>query len=96
MMQVAAAALTIVVRTVPVVVHAGGSNITTTIVAAVGVVLAVVSLVWQAWTFRLSGSRVSVKLRSGMRDPANTAAVTGPDHVTTQQELRMQASIKSL
>jgi hypothetical protein len=90
-MQLAAAAPTVVVKTLPVIVHTGGSDPTTTILATVGVVLAVASLVWQAWTFRLSGSRVSVKLRSGMRDLANTAAVTGPNHLMTDQELRLHA-----
>jgi hypothetical protein len=89
-MQLAAAAPAVVVKTLPVIVHTGGSDLTTTILATVGVVLAVASLVWQAWTFRLSGSRVSVRLRSGMRDLANTAAVTGPDHMSTDQELRLR------
>jgi hypothetical protein len=90
-MQLAAAAPPVVVKTLPVIVHTGGTDLTTTILATVGVVLAVASLVWQAWTFRLSGSRVGVRLRSGMRDLANTAAVTGPDHMSTDQELRLRA-----
>ena len=57
-------AITVVVKPVPVTVRET-SDISTTILAVLGVVLALASLAWQAWSFRQSGSRVSVDLRTG-------------------------------
>jgi hypothetical protein len=42
---------------------------TTLVIAVVGLVLSVASLVWQAASFRLSGPRVKVHLREGFRGP---------------------------
>ncbi len=58
-----------------------GLEIVTLVVAILGVVLAVASLVWQAATFVLSGSRVGLTLRRGLirRDGAGTVALAlGP------------------
>jgi hypothetical protein len=83
-------AVTVVVKTVPVIVG-GGSYSATTIIAVVGVVLALASLAWQAVSFRLSGSRVSVDLRPGMRHGTGTAAVTSPAPVFPGQMEMMQS-----
>jgi hypothetical protein len=61
---------------ITVVVHSGGGNPVTTILAVLGVVLALASLAWQAVSFRLSGSRVGVELRTGLKN--EIAAVTIP------------------
>jgi hypothetical protein len=58
-----------------------GLEIVTLVVAILGVVLAVASLVWQAATFVLSGSRVGLTLRRGLirRDGTGTVALAlGP------------------
>lgn len=39
----------------------------TTILAAVGVVLAMASLAWQAWSFRIAGSRISATVARGLK-----------------------------
>jgi hypothetical protein len=46
------------------------------IVGAIGVVLAVGSLLWQAWTFLRSGSRVRVEARDGFRRAGIGAVAT--------------------
>ena len=76
------AAPTVVVKTLPVVIHQGGSGTSTTVLAMAGLVLALASIAWQAWSFRLSGSRVSVALRAGMRN-ASGSVVTAPAELTT-------------
>jgi len=48
----------------------------TLVIAVLGLVLAVVSLTWQAATFVLSGSRVRAELKHGARNAG--VAVTGP------------------
>lgn len=55
-------------------------DILTLVVAIVGVVLAAVSLAWQAAVFLLSGSRVRVALRRGAirRSPSGTVRMSGP------------------
>lgn len=87
-----AAQPTIVVKTLPVVVHQGGSDMLTTVIAVAGLVLAVAALVWQTWSFRVSGSRVSVTIREGLIDAPGTQAVTAPDGATPShlQSMRRQ------
>lgn len=50
-------------------------------VAIIGLVLAVLSLVWQAVTFVLAGPRVKVRLKEGLRGPAG--AVIAPPSIYT-------------
>jgi hypothetical protein len=56
-------------------VHSGG--LATTILAALGVLLALASLGWQAVSFRLSGSRVTVVIRAGATDGLQVATMPG-------------------
>ena len=66
-----------------VVVHTGGDPVTT-VLAVLGIVLALLSLAWQAVSFRLSGSRVTVELRTGMRNAISavtTPALATPFHL---------------
>jgi hypothetical protein len=63
-------------------------DIVTLVVAIIGVVLALASLVWQAATFVLSGSRVKVELHRGMtrRQPAQgIARALGPPEPTPSE-----------
>jgi hypothetical protein len=83
------ATTTVVIKSLPVVVHNGGSDLTTTILAVVGVVLAIGSLVWQAWTFRLSGSRVRFTIQVAMLDRVTGEGIGLPD-MTTDQELGLR------
>jgi hypothetical protein len=53
------------------------SDIATTIIAAFGLAFAVISLAWQAWSFRQQGSRVRAEIRSGMRGPQGYATRAG-------------------
>jgi hypothetical protein len=67
-----------------VVVH--DSGLATTILAGFGVALALLSLAWQAWSFRLTGSRVSVEVADGLRSRDercghNVARAVGPTQV---------------
>jgi hypothetical protein len=77
------------VKTIPVVVD-NGSGLATTIIAVLGVVLALASLAWQAVSFRLTGSRVSVYLRGGMKHMSGVSAVTTPGPVTPGQIKMLQ------
>lgn len=77
----------IVVQTHPVAVHT--SDTTTTVIAAVGLLLALGSLVWQAWTFRLAGSRVSVEIARGLK--SQTHVITMPSYGNQQQIEQMTA-----
>jgi hypothetical protein len=73
-----------VVHALTVVVHTGGDDLATTILATLGVALSLLSLAWQFVSFRLSGSRVSVVLRSGMRDGSAVVTIPGtadPEHL---------------
>jgi len=69
---------------VPVVIRES-ADLSTTILAVVGVVLALASLGWQAFSFYISGSRVAVDLRPGMTDPLGTTAVTSPGPISPAQ-----------
>jgi hypothetical protein len=82
-------AVTDLVKTIPVVVD-NGSGVATTIIAVFGVVLALASLAWQAVSFRLTGSRVSVYLRGGMKHMTGVSAVTTPGPVTPGQIKMLQ------
>jgi len=57
-----------------------GLEIVTLVVAILGVLLALASLVWQAATFALSGSRVRLLLRQGAlkRMRGGTVRISGP------------------
>ncbi len=50
-----------------IVVHTSGSDPATVILAALGVCLALASLAWQARTFAISGSRISVEIKTALR-----------------------------
>lgn len=52
-------------------------EIATLVIAIIGLILAVVSLLWQAATFVLSGPRVKVRLREGIRGD-HGGALLGP------------------
>ncbi len=83
----------IVVHTGPIVVHTAPvvhtSDTATTVIAALGLLLALASLGWQAWTFRLSGSRVSVEIARGLK--SETHAITMPATATAQQIEQMRS-----
>ncbi len=49
----------------PIILHTGDTP--TTVVAVVGLVLAALSFGWQAWSFSVSGSRVTVTVRAGVK-----------------------------
>jgi hypothetical protein len=80
-----ASAVTVIVKPV-----AGGGDWATTLIAVVGLVLAVGSLIWQAASFRLSGSRVSVDIGEGARHVSGTAVVSAPGPALRNQ---MQAMV---
>ena len=69
-----------------IVVHTAG--LATTILAALGVALSLLALGWQAWSFRLSGSRVSAQVGFGVRSA--TAVITGPEP-SPEQLARLKA-----
>jgi hypothetical protein len=71
-----------------VVVHTTG--LATTILAAVGVILGLLSLAWQAWSFRASGSRVEVEVRSGMKGPSGVATIPGSATALDMKQLHAQ------
>lgn len=77
--MVAAASPIVVHTTVHTTVHS--ADLATTILAGLGVVLALLSLAWQAWSFKRAGSRVSVVMRSGVRSA--TGAMTAPGSPTS-------------
>lgn len=65
------------------------SGLATTILAAFGVLLALGSLAWQAYTFYRSGSRVRVVLRSGATNGQQVATFPG---VPSEQDRRLLAT----
>ena len=77
----------IVMHSGPIVVHTAPvlytSDTATTVIAVLGLLFALASLGWQAWTFRLSGSRVRVEIARGLK--SETHAVTMPPTATAQQ-----------
>lgn len=83
----------IVVHASPVVVHTSPvvhvSDTATTVVAALGVLLAMASLGWQAWTFTRSGSRVTVAIARGLMGAGH--AITVPWDATPQQLAHMRS-----
>ncbi len=66
------------------------ADLATTILAALGVVLALVSLGWQAVSFWLSGSRVRVEIRAGATDGVRVASVSGSPTQDQQALLQRQ------
>ena len=48
------------------IVHDSGADPATLILASLGVGLALASLAWQAFSFRISGSRISVEILAGL------------------------------
>jgi hypothetical protein len=66
------------------------SGLATTILAALGVLLALLSLAWQAWSFRLSGSRVTVEVRSGVKSVTGAATIPGTASASALEQLRVQ------
>jgi hypothetical protein len=62
-----------VIANTTIVLHTGDTA--TTILAAFGVGLAVLSLGWQAWSFLLAGSRVSVEVGDGLKDGNKVATI---------------------
>ncbi len=72
-----------------VVVHVSGSDPATLILASLGVGLALASLLWQGLTFLISGSRVSVKVRVGLKGVGSV--VTLP-HAATPKEVQFMRS----
>ena len=49
-----------------IIIHTSGTNAATIVLASLGVVLALASLAWQARTFIVTGSRISVEIRPGL------------------------------
>lgn len=85
----AAAASPIVVHTtVHTTVHS--ADLATTILAGLGVVLALLSIAWQAWSFKRAGSRVSAVMRSGVRSATGAMTVPGSPTSATLEQLRAQ------
>jgi hypothetical protein len=60
-----------------VVVHVSGAGWPTLALALVGLILSLLALAWQAYSFAASGSRIRVELRRGLRGLG--AVVTFPD-----------------
>src|SRR5262249_16707666 len=74
--------LTAVLATGPtVVVHVSGAGWPTLVLAVVGVVLSLLALAWQAYSFTRSGSRMKVELKRGLRSQG--AVVTFPANPPT-------------
>jgi hypothetical protein len=71
-----------------IVVH--NSDLATTILAALGIGLALLSLAWQAWSFLLSGSRVTVEVRSGLRSATGALTIPGTANATALEQVRAQ------
>jgi hypothetical protein len=65
-----------------------GTATTTLVIAVIGLVLAVASIVWQAAAFRLSGARVKVQLREGALGHGYVA--TGPPGTQPMSALARQ------
>ncbi|MGN6867450.1 MAG: hypothetical protein ACTHMY_03490 [Solirubrobacteraceae bacterium] len=61
-----------------------------TILGTLGVVLALASLGWQAFTFLRSGSRVEVVLRHGATDFTRVVTMQGPLHAEQARQLQSQ------
>ncbi len=72
---------------VTVVVHT--SDLSTTIMAALGLGLALLSLAWQALSFGLAGSRVRVRIRSGTRGPLGDMSF--PGEIAPEQDRGLRA-----
>ncbi len=62
----------------------------TTVIAALGLALALVSIAWQAWSFRQSGSRVKVEILSGLSSGVGIVLVAGAAPVDQLDQLRAQ------
>jgi hypothetical protein len=70
-------------------VHVSSSDPATLVLAALGIGLALASLVWQALTFLLTGSRVSVEVAAGMRGMINgLLAVATLPNTATEDEVK--------
>jgi hypothetical protein len=67
-----------------IVVH--NSDLAATILAALGIGLALLSLAWQAWSFLLSGSRVTVEVRSGLRSATGALTIPGTANATALEQ----------
>lgn len=86
--SVAAAPPIVVHTTVHTTVHTG--DLATTIVASLGVALALASLAWQAWSFKATGSRITVEVARGLKR-GNAVAMTTADAKPSEIEgLRKQ------
>lgn len=83
----------IVVHASPVVVHTSPvlhtSDTTATVIAALGVLLALAALGWQAWTFQRSGSRVRVSITRGLAGAGH--AITTPRNASPSQLAQMHS-----
>jgi hypothetical protein len=78
----------VVHTTVRTTVHTTG--LATTILAALGVLLALLSIAWQAWSFMRSGSRVSVVVHSGLWNATGAMTVPGSPTEAMLQQMRAQ------
>jgi hypothetical protein len=63
----------------------------TTLLAGLGVVLALLSLAWQAWSFTRSGSRVSVTIYGSLRGGMGGGAMTVPNRAPAAVLQQMHA-----
>jgi hypothetical protein len=79
---------TVVVHVLHTTVHTSGAG--TTILAGIGVLLALASLGWQAYTFFRSGSRVRVELRAGASDGYRSITTPGVPSVEQRKSLAAQ------
>jgi hypothetical protein len=66
-------------------------EIATLVIAAVGIVLATVSLVWQALTFFLTGPHVKVRLSEGLRAPLGGVVIAPPSIYTNAGRAALEA-----
>jgi hypothetical protein len=57
-------------------------EIATLVIAVIGLVLATLSLIWQASTFFLTGPRVKVRLSEGLRSPQGGVVIAPPSIYT--------------
>jgi hypothetical protein len=71
-----------------IVIHSGDTA--TTVIAVVGLALAVLSFGWQAWSFSVSGSRVEVTIRAGMASGDKVASLAGAPTANELQRLAEQ------
>jgi len=72
-----------------IIVHTSGTNAPTLVLASLGVVLALASLAWQARSFIVTGSRITVELRVAFKGRGSVVSI--PHNATTDQVSLLQS-----